>query len=432
MNDNLPIYLDMMGSDRPLSVKAIPKDTAQPNGTRAAKLTPPELLDLLKSRYQAADQVRRGICLINAGRFDEAAAVFAQAQKLGSTDRSLPSYIAGCLIGQGRAEEAVRHLSQPRAAVLNGQPKAAGPHDSVNRIRHALALWAGGKAGLAIESLRDAVREDPECAELHFQLGTMLAATESYDEAELRFTQALTIDRDQAEALISLALCCGARGAVSEAVSYLQRAQARRPNDARIGLLLAEAAKAMQHQGLAVRIRAKIAEVEMSEDRRGIEELSRIIEADPDFVDAFLSIPAGEVDERVFAMLLLTLEVALERQPEHAELHFHCGRVLDRLGRREDAIDENERAVEIDPKFTRALIELGKLYHDTDRTEDATTRLEQAVVAGAEYADVYYLLGNLYRDQGQMSRARSAYRSALVINNRCEAAQQALAALSTM
>ena len=73
---------------------------------------------------------------------------------------------------------------------------------------------------------------------------------------------------------------------------------------------------------------------------------------------------------------------------------------------------------------------MGKLYRDTDRTEDATTRLEQAIVAGAEYADVYYLLGNLYRDQGQVGRARSAYRRALAINNRYEAAQQALAALS--
>ena len=399
----------------------MPKAIAQPNNTRSSMLSPAELMELLKSQYQAADQVRRGVCLLNAGRYDEAAAAFSRARQLGSTDRSLPSYIAGCLVGQGRADEAAQQWARR---------VDEAPSDSVSRIRHAQSLWAAGKAGTAIESLRRAVRDDPECAELHVQLGTMLAATERFDEAELRFTQALTIDREQTEALISLALCCGARGAASEAVSYLQRAQARRPHDARIGLLLAEAAKAMQQQGLAVRVRANIAEVDESKDRRGIEELSRLIEADPDFVDAFLSIPAGEVDERVFAMLLSTLEVALERQPEHAELHFHCGRILDRLGRRDDAIGANERAVEIDPTFTRALIELGKLYRETDRTEDATTRFEQAIVAGAEFADVYYLLGNLYRDQGQVGRARSAYRRALAINNRYEAAQQALAALS--
>lgn len=400
----------------------MPEGVVPRNEAHPPKPSPEELIELLKSRYQAADQVRRGICLMNAGRYDEAAGAFAKAQQLGSTDCSLSSYIAACLVGRGRNAEAAEQW---------GKRVEDEPNDAVSRIRHAQGLWAAGNAGAAIEALRTAIRDDAECAELHYQLGIMLGAMEKYEEAELRFTQALTINREHVEALVSLALSCGARGAAGEAVSYLQRAQARRPHDARVGLLLAEAAKAVQQQGLAVRVRAAMADLDPSEDRRGIEELSRLIEADPDFVDAFLSIPAGEVDERVFAMLLSTLEVALERQPEHAELHFHCGRVLDRLGRRDDAIGENERAVEIDPTFTRALIELGKLYHDTDRTADATTRLEQAIVAGAEYADVYYLLGNLYRDQGQVGRARNAYRSALAINNRYEAAQQALAALSS-
>ena len=164
-------------------------------------------------------------------------------------------------------------------------------------------------------------------------------------------------------------------------------------------------------------------------DYAGIEELSHVIGAEPDFVDAFLSIPTGKVDEKVFAMLLETLHTALERQPEHAELHYHCGRVLTRLGHDDAAIDQNERAVSIDPKFTRALIELGKLYSRTDRTADATTRLERAVAAGAEYADVFYLLGNLYRDQGQIGQARTAYRRALKINERYEEAKTALEAL---
>ena len=200
----------------------MPKAIAQPNNTRSSMLSPAELMELLKSQYQAADQVRRGVCLLNAGRYDEAAAAFSRARQLGSTDRSLPSYIAGCLVGQGRADEAAQQWARR---------VDEAPSDSVSRIRHAQSLWAAGKAGTAIESLRRAVRDDPECAELHFQLGTMLAATERFDEAELRFTQALTIDREQTEALISLALCCGARGAASEAVSYLQRAQARRPHD---------------------------------------------------------------------------------------------------------------------------------------------------------------------------------------------------------
>ncbi|MGB2986448.1 MAG: tetratricopeptide repeat protein [Phycisphaerae bacterium] len=386
------------------------------------KIEPEQLLRLLKVRFEAADQVRRGVCLLNAGQYERAEAAFARAAEAGCTDRSLPSYLAACLLGQGMPEAAASHFAE--TARQDDTQTAA-------RIRHALAQWSAGKCDAAIQSLRESIRLNPEFAELHFQLGLLLTSLEDYDEAELRFTQALNIERDHTEALVSLALCCGVRNAMTEALGYLQRAQSRKPHDARIGQLLTQAAKAVQQQGLSVRARADMPDGDPVDDEQGIEELSRVIEAEPDFVDAFLSIPIGQVDERVFAMLLKTLEAALERQPEHAELHYHCGRVLARVGRSEDAINENERAISIAPTFIHALIELARLYQKTDRNVDATTRLEQAVAAGAEYADVYYLLGNLYRDQGQVGRARSAYRRALVLNDRYEAAVKALEALPT-
>lgn len=388
------------------------------NSTEA--LTNGELARLIKAHFRAAEEVRRGICLLNACQYDKAGRAFARAERSGSGTKSLPSYLAACLLGQGNPDAAVDQFEKG----MEADPKHAAA-----RIRHAYALWQTERREEAIASLRDGIRENPESSELHFQLGTLLAALEQYDEAELRFTQALSIDRDHAEALVSLAMCRGLGNAPAEAVTYLQRAQTRKPHDARIGLLLAQAAKAAHQCGQVVSIRADMPAQEPIADQRGIEELSRVIEADPDFVDAFLSIPVGEVNEHVFAMLLKTLELALERQPEHAELHYHCGRVLDRLGRREDAICQNERAVQIDPKFIRALIELGKLYGATDRSDDATSRLEQAVAAGADYADVHFLLGNLYRDQGQLNRARSAYRRALTINEGYEAALKALQTL---
>jgi tetratricopeptide (TPR) repeat protein len=379
-----------------------------------------QLATRIRSRFEAADHVRRGVCLLNAGRYDEAAAEFAVASELGSADQSLPAYLAACLIGKGDPSAAADRFADADAQRGGG---------TVHAIREALALREAGRKADATNVLRSAIRDNAENPELHFQLGILLAESERFEEAELRFTQVLSITRDHAEALLNLALCCGARSVPGEAVQHLLRAQALRPHDARIGLLLTQAAKAARQQGLAVRVRAAVSEDDPVVDPHGIEELARIVEIEPDFVDAFLSIPLGTIDERVFAMLARTLEVALERQPEHAELHYHCARLLDRLGRREDAIAENERAVQIDPTFVRALIELGRLYQQTDRAKDATTRLEQAIRAGAEYADVYFLLGNVYRDQGNLLRARSAYRRALALNERYEAAQQALAAL---
>lgn len=378
------------------------------------------VLGRLKRHFEAGDCIRRGVCLLNAARYPEAADAFREAQRLGSTDRSLPALLAASLVSTDA------HAASCELAPFLG--RAAG--EVGLRIRHALATWSAGNAEHAIASLREGIRLNPECAELHFQLGTLLAAAGDHEEAELRFTQTLNIDRDHTEAMLGLAMCYGTQGDAVSALAQLEKAQQRRPHDARIGLLLAQAASAAAQAGHAARPRAAMPAADAPADAPGVEELSRVIEQESDFVDAFLALPPGTVDDRVFMMLLETIYRVLARQPQHAELHCHCGRVLARLGRSAEAIAENERAVAIDPKCVRALIELGRLYQQTDRHRDATQRLEQAVQAGAEYADIYFLLGNLYRDQGYVQEARSAYRRALILNQRYEAASKALDALT--
>jgi tetratricopeptide (TPR) repeat protein len=408
--------LDVPHFTGPAPTGAAPRASAP----QQARFSTEKLVSMVKAHYAAAREVRRGLCLLNAGQYEEADAAFRAAMDLGCADRSLPAYLAGCLIGQGKLEEAAECVARSTG---QANPRA------VDRIRRALALRALGRQGEAVETLEEAIREDPDNAELHYQLGTMFSGSDRMDEAERHFAHALALDDRHTDAWVSLALCCAVRGAATAALKHLRRAQARRPNDARIGLLLSQAAKAVQHQGQSPRLQAVVSSDDSAFDDEGIEELSRVIEAEPDFVDAFLSIPVGDVDEGVFAMLLRTIERALERQPEHAELHFHCGQVLKRLGRKDAAIEASERAARLRPKFIRALIELGRLYQETDRTADAATRLEQAVAAGGEYADVFYLLGKSYHEQGQFGRARTAYHRALELNRGFEAAERALAAL---
>jgi len=379
------------------------------------------LAEHIRNHYQALRALRRGVCLLAAGAFPQAAESFAKALSLGCKEPSLATYLAGYFLAQGRPAEAAATLAR-----MHDESAAS----VTSRIRQALCLWKAGNVTEAVRTLREALRIDPESAEAHFQLGVVLCAQGEYDEAEMRFTQALSIDRDHTDARVHLGLCFAARKDTREALKHLQQAQARRPFDPSIGLWLAQAARAARQQGHAVvGLRLQMPDVPAPANDPGIRELARVVEAEPDFVDAFLSIPPGEVDEGVFAVLLATLYEALERQPEHAELHYHCGRVLARLGRHDDAIHENERAVALNPRFTRALIELGKLYASTDRAADAATRLEQAIDAGARYADVYFLLGNLYCEMGRPVFARSAYTRALHLNRDFEPARAALASL---
>lgn len=376
------------------------------------------LLRTLRSHYASERDMRRGICLLNAGEFELAAEAFRRATAEGNSD-SLARLLAACAVGQGDMDGAVDQLT-----ALCEQSEVGG----ADVIRLAYALWSAGRPQDGIRALREALRGRTEDAELHFHLGVLLASTGELEEAELRFTTVESIDRHHVEGLVQLALCCAARHAAAEALGYLQRALARRPGDARIGLLTAQAAQAVRQQGHSPVLRPVVPEHEVVDD--GVTQLAHAIMADPDFVDAFLSLPADEVEPDTYALLLRTIELALEREPEQAELHFHCGQLLARLGRRDDAILRNEKALRLRPKFTRALVELARLYQLTDRNDDALTRLREAIVAGAEYADVYYMLGNVHRGRGEIDAAREAYRHALKINGRYRDARVALESLA--
>ena len=365
--------------------------------------------------------MRRGICLLNAGEFAHAEEAFQRAAAYELQPGQLPRLLAACAWGRGDAEAAAEKLD-----VLCDPPMGR----DVDVIRLAYALWSAGKPREGMARLRESLRGDSENAELHFHLGVLLGSAGESEEAELRFTQVESINRRHVEGLVQLALCCGARHAPGEALGYLQRALALRPHDPRIGMLAAQAARAVQQQGHFPALRAMMPEAGEIHADAGIAELAQAVASDPDFVDAFLSLPSAEVEPDTYTMLLRTLGLALERQPEQAELHFHCGQVLSRIGRRDDAIAQNEWALALRPRYTRALVELARLYQLTNRNDDALTRLREAIAAGAEYADVYFMLGNVHRERGEVAAARRAYEHALAINGRYRDAQLALEALA--
>lgn len=402
------------------SLTCEPLTAASPPGSAkrgAARAVRPEDL---RAYYQARDETRRGVCLLNAGRFAEARDAFDRAARVNPRGGSLAAYLAAAYLGKNEPAEAARHLAE----VVESEPGNA-----CAVIRHALALWSAGQGAAAERALRDAISEQPNHAELQFQLGALLNGNGEFEEAELRFAQAVAIDGEHVEAIVYLALSYAARQAPADAVKMLQRAQRLRSGDARIGALLARAVMAAEQGGRRPQLRLVLPPQAIELDDREVEELAGIVVRDPEFLDALLTLSGGEKDEELAATLLTALRQALKQRPDHAGLHFHCSRVLDRLGRMDEAIRAGERAVDLDPTHVRALVELARLYQDANRPDDAVQRLSQVIRLGYDFADVYYTLGNVHRAQGRVERAAESYRHALGINANYEAARQAMESL---
>jgi tetratricopeptide (TPR) repeat protein len=354
-------------------------------------------------------------------RFKEAASHFEIAARMNPSGGGVERFLSACHAKTGRFDLAAEGLR----TLLDRNPEDVGA-----RIRLALALWKQSTPEAGVKVLEEGLEARPDHAELQYQLGVMYAAREDFERAETYFGAALARDPGHAGACERLAQCRALDGEPHRALELLQRAHTLDPLNPRIGLQLSVLAQTVG-EAAGTLLPGDSAPARGDLDHVAIERLGEMVAQEPDFVGAFLSLPASEVDQEVFSILAATLEEALSKHPEYADLHYHCGGVYRRLGRDAAAIAHVERAVSLNPRYVNALILLAGLYAQTARLDDGAARLEQAIQSGGDYADVHYMLGRLYQQSGQPSRARGAYERALALNGRFEQAKEALDSLAT-
>ena len=379
-----------------------------------------ESLALLSRFYLGQAHYRLAIRWFSEQRFSEAACHFQVAARMNTSGGGFARFLAACYIGTRQFHLAARELE----SMLRREPE-----NVELRIRLALAQYRQGDPIEAMAALREGLCRQPHEAQLHYQLGVMLAAEEDFTEAERSFEMAVVCDPSHAGAYERLAQICSVHGRHARALEYLEKAHELEPLNARLALQLSLLGESQIKTGRRTELAWQVAADAPESDESALDQLGQAIVDEPDFVEAFLSLPESEVDQEVFSTLAATLERALQNRPEYADLHYHCGAVYRRLGRRHDAIEHTERAVQINPKYANALIQLADLYGQTDQWARGVERLEQAIRAGADDPDVHCLIGRLCQAGGQLDRARQAYKRALDLNENYSVAKEALEAL---
>lgn len=366
--------------------------------------------------YLGQSHLQLGHVDLAEGRFAEAAAHFAEARRINPDSSGLATYLTSCYLGQGRYDLAAAEMERSIAA---------GDRENLLPIRLAHAFTRDGQFARAIETLEAAIDIAPRQAELHYQLGVLRASNDDYPTALEAMKEAVRLAPLRPDVHRQLGLVYGALRQNDQAVRHLATAQRLRPKDANTAMLLAMAIQAAGGRVVDVESTRSSAAAPIAQDD-DLELLGQVLIKDPDFVEAFLSLPASDVDPEIFAMLAATFEQSLARHPDYADLHYHCSRVYDRLGRTNDAIEKAQSAVEINPRYVQALIQLGRLYSQTNRDDEAERRLQLAIKSGGDYPDVHVMLGELYLRRGDRTRACMQYRRALEINANYVRAKEAL------
>jgi tetratricopeptide (TPR) repeat protein len=114
---------------------------------------------------------------------------------------------------------------------------------------------------------------------------------------------------------------------------------------------------------------------------------------------------------------ILLYKRSLEAFPT-AEAHTFLGWTYSMMSRYEEAIEECEKAIAVDPTFGNPYNDIGAYLIELDRWEEAIPWLEQATTAPRyEVPQFAHMnLGRVYEHLGDYTRARSCYEQALAID----------------
>ncbi len=377
------------------------------------------LLGELAGYYRGMCHRALGVQALQDGQLERAEAHFRQAGAALGHSADLAGYLSSIYARRGAH---ARCASQADRAVQ------LDPSDAKAWRRLAQAQWSAGRRAEAYMTLGEATRKLGDRPPLLLQAGLFAAAEGRLKEAQDRLSRAARYAPGWADAHRYLGLTAAAQGEPAMAAQCFQRALDLRPGDMILAHQLAAAAAAARRQGREVRVRFP------SVDRRpDTSELGRLAEAitrEPDFLDACLALPSWAGDAELFGMLAEVVRVALADRPAYADLHHRRARILERLGRLDEAREHAERAIRINPSYAQALVHLAKVLTRLDRTDEAVDTLDRAVAAGADWPDVHCLAGQLHAERGRRYRARVHFERALALNEDYERAAAGLRALA--
>lgn len=372
------------------------------------------------ARYYCAMAHRSmGIEDIAAGRFDQAADHLRQAVALIGNRAELAEYLLLAYAGAGRYD---------RCAVEADVLCRTRPDDAGARVCLAQLQWRSGRREEAVMTLTRALRELGDIAELHLNLGLFHAAEEKFEPARRHLARAVECDCTSLPALRYLGLLESARGDFREAVRAFQRALALDPGDLLITYRLCLVAEAASPAGRPVIV--SLPEPAACRCSSEIRRLAEFVVTETDFVEAFLALPASDMDEQLFGVLLSVLRAALAMHDDYADVHYLAAAVLLRLGDLQAARRHAERALGINPRYVKAMLLVADLDARCGLAAQAAASLQQAVAAGADWPDVHARLGDLLKENGKPALARHHYGRALQLNRGYTRAAEALASLA--
>jgi tetratricopeptide (TPR) repeat protein len=267
-----------------------------------------------------------------------------------------------------------------------------------------------GPPGVIAEDLSAAGIEDERATRI-----TEALRAGRYEEAETLLVEAARAHPQSAELLRLLGGVFFLGGRPLNAAVALKKAEAIAPLDDRSRFTLVMAYVALGHRDWA---------------RPELEKLAAAAPANPLYVYWTGRL---DYDQGQFASAAKDFERAIELDPRFTRAHDNLGLCYDALGRFDEAIARFEEAIRLDrEQDTRSpwpSLNLGLLLTRLDRPDEAEARFRESLAADPAFAPAHYQLGIALEKKGQMEAATAELEEAARLDTASAETQYALARL---
>jgi tetratricopeptide (TPR) repeat protein len=339
----------------------------------------------------------------------EAAACYAQADRLDPSDPRWPYQQGGVLLNQGRREEAVTFLRQAvdRAAARQD----ANPAPWLQLVETLLTLGRLDEAEDLLRPALDLLKDDPRA---NYDMGLLYMARQDWATAREHFLRCLTSPQARQKASLQLSVVLLRLGQADQADKYRRQAD-RLPKDGSWA-----DAYLTQYLSKAVKKRARVRKAEHLESagrvRDAVGEWASLVREFPD--DDVILTNFGKIAGRTGRYpeaeqaLRKARQIAPDKMLPHyylalvlytqAEQHLHNdGERAWAQGRLREAAELARRALAIKPDYGVAHMTLGLCLKLLGQRDEAVGELRQAVQCSPEYAELHFRLGEVLAEAGR-------------------------------
>jgi tetratricopeptide (TPR) repeat protein len=311
------------------------------------------------------------------------------------------------------SSDATRRAQQSRFAAASAAFREALKNSPDNAELHfdlSLASAKLGDSGSAREELDTAIRLDPKMAKARNLLGILYLVNNEKAKAEGEFRAAISADSGSVGAKNNLAVLYACSGKDAEAIELLRFAIQGRPDYApaliNLGLVLAAEGKyseADREFRLALRSSPRnlnaynalgMIAAKLGRGDEAIEILQKVLQARPNSAIAHLNLGTVlSTDGFDLPGALAQFSEAIRLEPNSAAAHFSKGQVLFELNRFEESRAELDTACRLQPDNAQALYLFAQVEKKLGNVQRSVELLDHLVTLEPSNSDAQLFLG---------------------------------------